>query len=179
MNIIQIIPGSGGSFYCGNCLRDSKFFEAMKAQGQEVIKIPMYLPLFDEERYQREVPVFYGAISMYLKQNYRLFRTMPSWMERLLNSTPLLKLAAKKAGSTRATGLEDMTLSMLLGEDGKQKDELSQMVNWIVEHSKADVIHISNALLLGLAKTLREKTGAKIICSLQDEDVWVDVMEPP
>ncbi|MDD3960607.1 MAG: hypothetical protein PHT77_01950 [Bacteroidales bacterium] len=95
MNIIQIIPGSGGSFYCGNCLRDSNFFEAMKAQGQMVIKIPMYLPLFDEEPNQRNVPVFYGAISMYLKQNYRLFRTMPSWMERLLNSTPLLKLAAR------------------------------------------------------------------------------------
>jgi len=23
MNIMHIIPGSGGSFYCGNCLRDS------------------------------------------------------------------------------------------------------------------------------------------------------------
>ena len=179
MNIIQIIPGSGGSFYCGNCLRDSKFYDAMKELGHDVIKIPMYLPLFADEHDLNDVPVFYGAISMYLKQQYRIFRNMPRWMERMFNSKPMLKLAARQAGSTRATGLEDMTVSMLLGEQGKQKKELEEMVDWIARHGNADVIHISNALLLGLAKQLKEKTGAKIICSLQDEDVWVDVMEDP
>ncbi len=82
------------------------------------------------------------------------------------------------AGSTRAKGLEDMTISMLLGEQGEQKEELDKMVNWIVEHCKPDVIHISNALLLGLAKKLKEKTGVTVLCSLQDEDVWVDAMQP-
>ncbi len=177
MNIIQIIPGSGGSFYCGNCLRDSKFYDAMQALGHDVIKIPMYLPLFDDEHDIGEVPVFYGAISMYLKQQYRLFRNMPRWMERMFNSKPMLRLAARQAGSTRATGLEDMTISMLLGEQGKQKEELEHMVSWIAKHGNADVIHISNALLLGLAKRLREETNALIVCSLQDEDVWVDVMD--
>jgi glycosyltransferase involved in cell wall biosynthesis len=82
------------------------------------------------------------------------------------------------AGSTRAKGLEDMTISMLLGEQGEQKEELENMVNWIAEHCKPDVIHLSNALLLGLAKRLKEKIGVPVLCSLQDEDVWVDVMEP-
>jgi hypothetical protein len=44
MNIIHIIPGSGGSFYCGNCLRDSKLFDAIRAEGHDAIKVPMYLP---------------------------------------------------------------------------------------------------------------------------------------
>ena len=52
------------------------------------------------------------------------------------------------------------------------------MVDWIAEHCKPDVIHISNALLLGLAKRLKEKVGVPIVCSLQDEDVWVDAMQP-
>jgi len=82
------------------------------------------------------------------------------------------------AGSTRAKGLEDMTISMLLGEQGEQKEELDKMVNWIAEHCKPDIIHISNALLLGLAKRLKEKTGVPVLCSLQDEDVWVDAMQP-
>lgn len=50
------------------------------------------------------------------------------------------------------------------------------MVDWMQEHCNPDVIHLSNALLLGLSKKLKEKLKAPIICTLQDEDVWVDVM---
>jgi glycosyltransferase involved in cell wall biosynthesis len=178
MNIIQIIPGSGGSFYCGNCLRDSKYVDALRNLGHQVIKIPMYLPLFADEHDITDIPIFYGAISTYLKQVYPIFRKAPKWVDKLLNSKPMMKVAASMAGSTRAKGLEDMTISMLLGEQGEQKEELDKMVDWIVEHCKPDVIHISNALLLGLAKKLKEKTGVPVLCSLQDEDVWVDAMNP-
>ncbi len=178
MNILQIIPGSGGSFYCGNCLRDDKFHLAMKKQGHQVTKIPMYLPLFSDEHDLNEIPVFYGAISIYLKQLYPIFRHAPAWMDRLLNSGPMLKLAASMAGSTSAKGLEDMTISMLMGEEGKQKDELNRMVSWMAEYLHPDVIHLSNALLLGLAPKLKKEfPNAIIMCSLQDEDVWVDTMK--
>ncbi len=177
MTILQIIPGSGGSFYCGNCLRDSKYIEAFRALGHEVVKIPMYLPLFSDEHDITDIPVFYGAVSIYLKQMFPLLRKAPAWFDRLLNSGPLLKVAAGFAGSTRARGLEEMTVSMLLGEEGQQKEELDRMVDWIAEHLKPDIIHISNALLLGLAKRLKEKTRVPIFCSLQDEDTWVDVMK--
>ncbi len=178
MNIIQIIPGSGGSFYCGNCLRDSKYVDALRKQGHQVVKIPMYLPLFSDEHDITDIPIFYGAISTYLKQVYPIFRKMPNWFEKLLDSKPMMKMAASMAGSTRAKGLEDMTISMLLGEQGEQKEELDKMVNWIAEHCQPDIIHISNALLLGLARRLKEKTGVPVLCSLQDEDVWVDAMQP-
>jgi glycosyltransferase involved in cell wall biosynthesis len=69
-----------------------------------------------------------------------------------------------------------MTISMLEGERGKQHEELERMTDWMKDHFKPDVVHLSNALLLGLAKTLREKLQAPVICTLQDEDVWVDVM---
>ncbi|WP_372936446.1 hypothetical protein, partial [Mariniphaga sediminis] len=162
MNIIQIIPGSGGSFYCGNCLRDSKYFNALRAEGHQVTKIPMYLPLFADEHDISDVPIFYGAISTYLKQVFPVFRKAPKWFDNLLNSKPMMKLAASMAGSTRASGLEDMTISMLLGEQGKQKEELEHMVSWIAEHCKPDIIHLSNALLLGLAKRLKEKIGVPV-----------------
>lgn len=179
MRIIQIIPGSGGSFYCGNCLRDSKFVEALRASDHQVTKIPMYLPLFaDEHDLTGEIPVFYGAISIYLKQQFPIFRKAPGWFDRILNAKPMLKLASKFAGSTRAAGLEEMTVSMLMGEEGQQKNELDKMVDWIATHCKPDVIHLSNALLVGLAHRLSEKIGVPVICSLQDEDQWVDVMKP-
>jgi len=139
----------------------------------------MYLPLFaDEHDLSREIPVFYGAISIYLKQLFPVFRKALAWVDRALNSKPMLKLASKYAGSTRAKGLEEMTVSMLLGEEGQQKDELQKMVDWVIENCAPDVIHLSNALLLGLAQQLGERLQKPVICSLQDEDVWVDVMKP-
>lgn len=179
MNIAHIIPGSGDSFYCGNCLRDSKFFQAMRQQGHNAIKVPMYLPLFsNDDANNGQVPVFYGAISIYLKQLFPVFRHAPVWFDNMLNTKPMLKFAAHMANTTRAKGLEEMTVSMLMGEEGKQKEELEKMADWLSVHYQADVIHISNALLLGLAHKLKEKLNVPLVCSLQDEDIWVDVMKP-
>lgn len=177
MKVVQIIPGSGGSFYCGNCLRDSKYIESIRAQGLEVIIVPMYLPLFPQEKNDAPIPVFYGAISIYLKQLFPIFRKAPAWVEKVLNSKPMLKFAASMANSTRSNGLEGMTISMLLGEHGDQKEELEKMVDWLENHYKADVVHISNALLLGLTHQLKERLKIPVVCSLQDEDTWVDGMD--
>lgn len=177
MQVIHIIPGSGGSFYCGNCLRDSTIVGSLRKTGNEVVKIPMYLPLFSDEHDLGDIPVFYGAISLYLRQNYSLFSKAPGWVDNILNSGPMLKLAAHMAGSTRSQGLEDMTISMLLGEEGKQKKELDHMIDWIADHYKPDVVHLSNALLLGLARRIKEKLNTTVACSLQDEDVWVNAMD--
>ena len=141
-----------------------------------MVKVPMYLPIFADEHDLNEVPVFYGAVSIYLKQLFPVFRKAPVWLDKLLNSKPMLKLAASQAGSTRAKGLEEMTISMLLGEKGKQHEELEHMTDWMKDHFKPDVVHLSNALLLGLAKKIKEKLNVPVVCSLQDEDVWVDIM---
>jgi len=177
MEIVHIVPGSGGSFYCGNCLRDSTYIQALKKAGLKVVKVPMYLPLFADEHDLGEVPVFYGAVNLYLKHTFPILRKAPKWFDRILNSGPALKLAAHMSGSTNAKGLEDMTISMLLGEEGEQKKELDHLVDWIKEHCQADVVHLSNALLLGLARRIREKLDVLVVCSLQDEDVWVDAMD--
>ena len=177
MKIAHIIPGSGGSFYCGNCMRDSKYIRALKDLGHQVIKVPLYLPIFDDAHDLDEVPVFYGAVNLYLKQQFPIFRHMPSFIENALDSKSVLEMAARKAGSTRAKGLEGMTISMLLGEDGGQKEELERLVDWLADEAKPDIVHLSNALLLGLAHRIKERMNVPVVCSLQDEDVWVDAME--
>ncbi len=176
MKIAHIIPGSGGSFYCGNCLRDSKYMKALHDLGKQVVKVPMYLPLFEDAHDLNQVPVFYGAVDIYLKQRFPVFRHMPAFVDKMLNSKPVLHLAAQNAGSTRAKGLEEMTVSMLLGEEGLQKDELERLVIWLRDEARPDVVHLSNALLLGLARRIKQEIGIPVVCSLQDEDVWVDVM---
>jgi len=178
MRIVHIIPGSGGSFYCGNCLRDSKYVTALRHMGHEVVKVPMYLPLFANEDEPTQAPVFYGAISLYLKQLYPVLKKTPRWVDHLLDSKPMLKMAAGMSGSTNARGLSEMTISMLKGENGNQQEELDRMIDWIRDHYPADIIHLSNALLSGLAPRIKEKLDARVYCSLQDEDVWVEVMKP-
>ncbi len=177
MQIVHIVPGSGGSFYCGNCLRDSTYIKGLKQAGLEVVKVPMYLPIFADEHDLEEIPVFYGAISLYLKHSFPILQKAPQWLDRILNSGPALKFAASMAGSTNAKGLEDMTISMLLGEQGEQKKELDHLVDWIGEHCDADVIHLSNALLLGLARRIKERLNVPVVCTLQDEDVWINAMD--
>jgi glycosyltransferase involved in cell wall biosynthesis len=179
MKIVTIVPGFGGTFYCGNCLRDGAYIKSLRELGHDAIILPMYLPLtIDGEQTNSEVPVFYGAVNIYLKQLFPLFRHMPGWMEKLLDSKPILKFAAKKSGSTRANGLEELTESMLLGQQGHQNHELERLVDFMKNQIKPDVVHFSNALLLGMAKQIREEVKVPVVFSLQDEDVWVDPMEP-
>ena len=120
MKIVHIVPGFGGTFYCGNCLRDSAVVSSLRKAGHDASILPVYLPLvMNGEVVPDGPPVFYGAVSIYLRQMIPALRHMPGWLHKLLNSPPLLRFAAKKSGSTRATGLEDLTESMLLGEIGR------------------------------------------------------------
>ncbi len=97
MKIINIVPGFGGAFYCGNCLRDSGFTTALKQTGHEAHTLPIYLPLFaDEKKNDKEVPVFYGAINIYLKQNFKFFRKMPKWLTQVFRLIPISEVCCQK-----------------------------------------------------------------------------------
>jgi glycosyltransferase involved in cell wall biosynthesis len=179
MKIINIVPGFGGTFYCGNCLRDREFTYALKDSGHDAVSLPIYLPLTIENGViKSDKPIFFSAVTIYMKQKFPFMRHMPKWMERFFNSQMVMKYAAKKSGSTRATGLEEMTISMLNGDEGYQKDELRQLIDFLRDYEKPDVVHLSNALLMGVAKQIKEELNIPIVCSLQDEDVWVDAMSP-
>ncbi len=177
MKIVNIVPGFGGTFYCGNCLRDSGYTKSLIKLGHDAMMLPIYLPLTLEHGVEEDTnPIFYGAVNIYLKQNFKFLRNMPGWMERFFNSSSILRYAAKKAGSTRTEGLEEMTISMLMGREGNQNQELQELIDFLKVHEKPDIVHLSNALLLGLAKQLRKQLNVPVVCSLQDEDVWVDAM---
>ena len=180
MKIVYVTPGSGGTFYCQNCFRDDELLTALHALGHDVYKVPMYLPTNLEESGRiADTPVFYGAINVYLKEKLPFYRNAPKWVERLFDSQVLLHLAAKKAGSTRATGLEEMTISMLQGEEGRQASELDHFIKYVQKEIKPDVVHLSNALLLGLAHRIKNDLQAGVFCSLQDENEWIDPMSEP
>ncbi len=176
MRILQIVAGAGG-FYCENCIRDQMLARKLKELGHDIILMPLYLPLPEEKNLGVETtPVFYGAINLYLRERFGWYRKMPAWVQKPLNSPALLNLIAKNPRIMRASGLEEMTISMLMGEHGGQAQALERMIGWLKNEHRPDVIHLSNALLIGIAKRLREEFKCPIVCSLQDEDQWVDAM---
>jgi len=180
MRTMQLMPGSGGSFYCENCLRDAGLLRALRALGHEPMTVPLYLPLALEESDNVETaPVFFGGINVFLQQKMRLFRNTPRWIDRVFDSGPLLRFAAKMAGMTDAETLAETTLSMLRGADGRQAKELRRMIDWLRESYAPDLVSISNALLLGVAEPLRREFGVPIVCVLQDEDMFVDELPEP
>ena len=177
MKIAYITPGSGDNFYCQNCFRDDELLHSLLLKGQHVQKIPMYLPSGMASHQVPDSPVFYGAINLYLREKVPFYRHAPSWMERAMDSQPLLRYAAKKSGSTSASGLEGMTISMLQGEQGRQADELDSLIYHLKTEVKPDIVHISNAPLLGVVRRVKQDVGARVVCSLQDENEWVDEMD--
>jgi len=177
MKIVHIIPGSGGTFYCQNCMRDNELIRALRKLGNDVLMVPMYLPLnVGGNGIMGDTPVFYGAVNIYLKEKLPFYRHAPVWLERLFDSESILQIAAKKSGSTRASGLEEMTISMLDGEDGRQASELEHMIDYLKKEIKPDIVHLSNALLLGLARRIKHELNCGVVCSLQDENEWIDPM---
>lgn len=177
MKIAFVTPGHGLQFYCQNCYRDSALLQSLADLGHEVTKVPMYIPSgLETSPGVAATPVFYGAVNAYLKEKWPFYRNAPLWIEHLIDSPALLRLAARKSGSTRPEGLEEMTISMLEGEKGRQASELDRLVRHLREVVTPDVIHLSNALLLGLARRLKKDVKARVVCSLQDENEWVDLM---
>ncbi len=176
MRIAHLVPGSGGGFYCGNCIRDVAVTTALRRAGHDVVVVPLYLPLLGHDALVGDTPLFFGGINAWLQEHLPPFRHTPRWLDRIFDSEPLLRAAAARASSTQSRGLGPMTRSMLWGERGNQAKEASRLACWLAERVRPDVVHLSNALLLGLAEPIRHRTGAAIVCTLQDEQPWVDSM---
>lgn len=161
-------------------MRDNALAKELIRQGHEALMVPMYLPLTLDESAAgtAEAPVFFGGINVYLQQKFALFRNTPRWLDRLLDARGLLRLAGKQSGMTDTSDLGPLTHSMLSGEEGNQRKELEKLVEWLREH-KPDAVWLSTALLVGLAREIKEALGVPVLCSLQGEDSFLDSLREP
>jgi hypothetical protein len=176
MKIVQITPGAG-SMYCGNCFRDNALVTALRKMGHDAILVPLYLPLnLDEQDQSAGVPIFFGGINVYLDQYVPFYDRAPRFLRDWLSSPRMLKWATGKAAKTRPSDLGDMTLSMLRGEEGRQAVELQELVAWLQQQVKPDVICLSNAILIGLVRGLKSGVRAPVFCCLQGEDTFMDAL---
>jgi glycosyltransferase involved in cell wall biosynthesis len=173
VKIALIAAGTGPRFYCENCARDDTLERALGARGHEVAAASLYLP----PNADHAQPLFYGAVGLYLRHRLPVLRAAPRGVGRLLDAPSLLRIAGAMAGATDAGGLADLTLSMLRGEEGGQAGELDALVAWLAG-VRPDAVHLSNCLLLGVARRVRRELGVPVLCTLQDEDTWIDALDP-
>jgi glycosyltransferase involved in cell wall biosynthesis len=119
----------------------------------------------------------FGAVRLFLIDKFPLFKRIPEKLLRTLDHRKILDMAAAFAGSTRAGGHEEMTISMLKGTDGPFADEFDKAAESI-KGLNPDLVFLSNAFLLGIASAIKAKLPIPIVCMLQDEHVWVDASAP-
>lgn len=184
MNIVQLTPGTG-NFHCGTCLRDHAVVKQLQGMGHNTLMVPLYMPFVTDgtDASDSHTRIFYGGVSVYLEQKSGLLRRMPRFLarplSRMVNAPFLLRFFARFAGSTKASELGDITISMLNGEHGHQSRELDDLIEWLKTQPKPDVICLSNGLLVGMAKRLKEAFDAPVVCFLQGEDAFLDALPEP
>ncbi len=161
--------------YCGGCFRDNALVAALRNLGHDTLMLPLYLPLtLDEADQSAGTPIFFSGVNVYLEQKMPWFRRAPDWLHRALASPKLLHLLGRMAGQTRAEDVGELTVSMLRGEEGNQAREVDQLVAWLKANHRCDVISLSNVLLVGMARKLKEQLRVPLVCMLQGEDTFLD-----
>ena len=181
MRILQLTPGTG-TFLCGSCLRDNDLVKRLAALGHDTLIAPLYLPFALEGEASPEVhgqAVHMGGINVYLQQVLPWLRWLPRFLHDRLDSPRLLRWAAGRSKMTEAPGLGALTLSMLRGEEGRQHSELARLVGWLRELPRPDVVILSNAMLVGLAREIRAALGCPVLCTLQGEAPFLDALDEP
>lgn len=177
MKVAFIAAGAAG-MYCGSCLRDTSLAVAMKRLGHDLLLIPFYTPLRTDREDMSIDRIFYGGINVFLEQKSAFFRRKNP-LQGLLDAKPLLRLASKFAGMTNAAMLGELTISVLKGEEGNQRKELEQLVEWLADDVKPDIVNLPNSMFVGLAREIRRRTGAPVVCSLSGEDVFYEGLIEP
>lgn len=154
MRIVQITAGAGGRL-CGSCLHDNALVRALRDRGADALLVPAYVPTTSDEEVVAERRVVMGGVNVWLQQHVPLFRHTPSFIDRLLDAPVLLAWLSRRTGGTRAADLGPLTVSSLEGEQGHQRKEVARLADWLAADVRPDVVHLSNALLLGLARSIR------------------------
>jgi glycosyltransferase involved in cell wall biosynthesis len=178
MRILSITAGAAG-MYCGSCFRDNALAAELIARGHDVTLLPLYTPTLTDEPNVSRPEVLFGGISIYLQQQSSLFRRLPAFVERFLDSPWLIRRFADRSVSVDPTLLGDLTVSTLEGADGVLRREFDKLIDWLRGEPLPDVINLPNSLLIGLAKPIGAALQRPVTCTLQGEELFIAGLAEP
>src|SRR5262245_10411000 len=178
MRSAYITAGAAGMI-CGSCLHDNTLAAALKRLGHDIALIPTYTPIRTDETDVSIDRVFYGAISVYLEQKVPALRAVPRSVSRILDHPRLLGLVSRIGASIDARHLGGLTLSLLQGENGRQAGELDELVGWLRDDYRPDIVHVTNPLLIGVVRRIKSDLSVPVLCSVQGEDIFLEQLVEP
>jgi len=177
MKIVYLAAGAGG-MYCGACLHANTLAAALQHAGQDVLLVPVYTPLRTDEEDVSTGRVVFGGVSVYLQQVSAVFRHTPRFVDKLLDHPALLKRLARRGSTVRPESLGATCVSVLRGEEGRQRKEVEKTVRWL-EEIRPEVVHLSTVLLAGTAREIRRRLGVPVVATLSGEDTFLERLPEP
>jgi len=173
MKIAYVTAGAANMF-CGSCMHDNTLVAALMRHGHDALLVPTYTPIRTDEADVSQKRVFFGGINVYLQQRFALFRHTPWLLDRILEAPRLLRWVARFAFKTDAEELGDLTISMLKGEHGYQRKEITKLVDWLATDIRPEIINLSNVLLAGMVHDLKQRLQVPILGTLQGDDIFLE-----
>lgn len=176
--IAYLTSGAAGMF-CGSCLNDNSLARAMIAQGADCVLVPLYTPIRTDSKNVSADQVFFGGINVYLQQRYSIFRYLPKWLDRWIDTPWIIRMATARQVKITAHDLGAMAVSMLKGSAGFQRKEVTRLVDWLSGDLTPDLVVFSNILTAGCVPELKQKLPCKVLVTLQGDDIFLRGLQQP
>jgi glycosyltransferase involved in cell wall biosynthesis len=175
---MHLIAGAGPMF-CGSCMHGNTLAAGLRKAGADVVLAPLYSPVRTDEENLSTGHLALGGINVFLDETLPWWRRMPGILRRLLDQPWLVSWAASRGGSTRPEQLGRLTVAMLRGDDGSLKENVQQLLDWLQTDVRPEIVHLSNVMLAGLARPLKERLGAPVVATLTGEDSFLEKLPQP
>lgn len=178
LRVAYIAAGAGG-MYCGACAHDQLIVRELRRTGVDVLLVPLYTPLrWDEDALQHD-RVFLGGVSTWMRQATPLLRPFTWALRPILDSQLVLKAISRIAIQTEARKLGPMTVSMLQGIDGPHAQEMQRLCDHLAREFHPQIVHLSNTLLSGLARPMRQTLSCAVVTNVQGEEHFLSALPQP
>jgi glycosyltransferase involved in cell wall biosynthesis len=175
-NVAYVTAGGAGMF-CGSCMRDNTLAAALHRIGSPITLVPTFTPIRTEEEDVSLDRVFLGGVNVYLEQRSPLFRHLPHWLRRGLDHPRLLRLLSKLSLERRRSEDGAVAVSLLRGEKGHQRAEIADLVEFLADTLRPDLVNLTNLLIAGFVPALKRRLPVPAVVTLQGDDVFLDALE--
>lgn len=176
---IAIITAGGAGMYCGSCMHDNTWARSLIDFGELVTLIPTYTPIRVDEENASSRRVFLGGLNVYLRARSRLWRRLPGFLTKWVDTPWVINLATRFGVSNDANELGALTEAMVAGDDGPHREQYIELADYLARELRPDVVCFSNALLAGALPALRRIFSGPILCTLQGDDIFLDGLIEP
>ena len=160
-------------------MQDNTLVRALRMAGTDALLLPTYTPIRVDEQNVSDSRVFLGGINVYLDSKLPGWRFLPRSLKRWLDRPGIVKWLSKRSSSTNAADLGSLTIDLLNGSQGPQRQEIRELIQYLVDELRPDVILFSNALLSGIVPELRRQFSGRLCCLLQGDDIFLDALPEP